>query len=247
MKTTKTKKFYLIFIFGVICINLCFPMAQLTTAQNQTGQGAKKFEGTMVCRDKKVVTDDQWQWYKCIVDLDEKVYVYLSYKGDLDLDLRMYWKRENPPDFNGFDLTHCSMNTKKFNISDNSQLRTTNTHSLGEKEELYFTNPSYTKEADKEAYILVFVFSGEGKSDYVLESNHLLTKIDNADVWHCIPVPLILILFLIGAGAIFGMYTFLILRKKKKLTRPPKDKEKEKKLEEEEAKKKKVIDLNTKL
>ncbi len=225
---------------GFLLVAFCFTI--LPTAFAQEEVTAKEFEGKMVCKDEDVITDEQWQWYKCVVDLEESVNVYLSYEGDLDLDLRLYWKRDNFQDFNGFDLTHCEMK-EDFNSSDNSQLRTTSTDDIGEREELHFDNPSYTKLADQEAFILVFAFSGEGDSDFVIESNHELIEIPDENVWHCIPIPLILSLFLIGAGAIFGIYMFLINRKKKKLTRPQKEEEKKPKEEE----KLKTIDLNTKL
>lgn len=238
---SKTKKIYLIFIFGIVFFSLCFPLLPISYAQDES-EGAKNFEGTMTCKDEDVITDEQWQWYKCVVDVGKDVNVYLSYTGDLDLDLRLYWKRDNNDDFNGFDLTHCS--SDNFNYSDNSQLRTENTDDLGETEELYFTNPSYVKLKDQEAYILVFVFSGKGKSEYVLESNIEMTIIADENVYHCIPISLILLLFMVAAGVIFAGYVFVIKHKKKKLTRGPKEKEQK---PEEAQDKKKVIDLNTKL
>ncbi|MHA1251670.1 MAG: hypothetical protein ACTSRP_16885 [Candidatus Helarchaeota archaeon] len=206
----------------------------------------KKFEETLICEDKDIITDDQWQWYKCVVELGQKIVVTLDYAGDLDLDLRLYWKRENFPEFNGFDLTHCSINDKKYNCSQYSQFRTHNTYELGHPEELYFTNPSYTKEEDKIAYILVYVHSGEGKSKYVLEANHDLIEINDNDVYDCNSVIAVLFAYYILMGIVFSSYVFIVVRKKRKIL-------KSQRKEEEELKKKKqkdkldIIDLDSEL
>ncbi|MHA1292609.1 MAG: hypothetical protein ACTSQJ_08085 [Promethearchaeota archaeon] len=238
MNSKKYSRYILIFIF-MICIT--FPLIPNTIGQQE--EESKEFEGTMISEDEDTTTDDEWQWYKCVVDLGEEVTVELNYKGDLDLDMRLYWKRENFPEFNGFDLTHCSVNDDKYNYSGYSQFRTTDTYELGQPEELYFTNPSYTKKEDKEAYILVYVHSGKGESEFIIESTHKLTLIDDNAVYDCNFVFTIFLFYLAAVGTVFGIYVFIVLRKKKKITRPEKEEIKPKK----EKKELETIDLDSQL
>ena len=160
------------------------------------------------------------------MDIGNNYNVTLTYSGDLDLDLRLYWKRDNFPQFRGFDLTHCSITSEKYNYTDYSQFRTKNTDELGINEELYFTNPSYTNTEDKKAYILVYVHSGEGECEYLIESNYNILELEDNEVYECIPVLLILLLYISGAIVLFGLSVYIIKRKKKKLTEPKKKKKK---------------------
>ena len=87
--------------FLVFSMSLSF----ILTAKSQVPQ-ATTFTETISCSSETVVSDEQWQWFKVVVELGVTAFVNVSYEGDLDIDIRLYWKRNNFPEFNGFDLTH---------------------------------------------------------------------------------------------------------------------------------------------
>ncbi|MFO8018254.1 MAG: hypothetical protein R6U96_06430 [Promethearchaeia archaeon] len=210
-------------------------------------EGSKVYEEKMVCEEEDTFTDEQWQWYEAIVKIGMEFNVTLAYEGDLDLDMRLYWKRHNFDDFRGFDLTHCSLKSDEYDYADHSQIRTENTTEIGEREHLYFDNPTYTDTEDQKAYILVYVHSGEGKSEYTLKSNHEINELANDEVYECIPVILILIAYIIGAILIFGFSVYFIRRKKKKLIALEKKKQQKEKDQEEKKKKLKSVDLDSEI
>jgi len=221
----------------ILIILSCFLFTQvrIVTAQEEE---STIFEDKMICEEEGEWTDTQWQFYKVIVAEGDKIDVELSYEGDLDLDLRVYWKRDNGANFNGFDVTHCDINSENYKFDENSQLRTTDTQELGYPEELSVYNPSYVKEEDQIAYILVFVYEGEGESEYELTASKDLTLIDDNDVYDCNFVELVFILYLIGAVIIIGLFSFYVYQRKLKIT-GEKDKKKQ---EKHEAKKEKQIE-----
>ncbi|MGQ4876761.1 MAG: hypothetical protein ACP6IY_22060, partial [Promethearchaeia archaeon] len=128
MNKIRIQRLLVIFVIFIMCLNFLFPV--------KAQKVSDEFKGEMVCKDKNIWTDDMWQFYEIQVKIGQRVYVRLQYKGDLDLDLRLYWKRDNGQDFKGFDLTHCDINSENYKYSDNSQLRTHNTYDLGIPEEI---------------------------------------------------------------------------------------------------------------
>lgn len=190
-----------------------------------------------------LVTDAAWQWYTRVVGLGETVEVSLSYSGDLDLDLRLYWTRDNFPGFYGFDLSHCPINSSNYVYEQTSQFRTTNTSLIGQPEELYFLNDRYTKQEDKEAYVLVFAYSGIGKSTFTLTSTLPLTRIPDDLVYDCQQAFNMLLLYAGISGGIAGVGILFIYRKKNKLIKPEIEKDKFEKREKKEERE--VIDLDS--
>ncbi len=207
-------------------------------------KSSKDFEDTIKCEDEDTWTDEMWQFYTISVDAGDKVIVNLDYKGDLDLDLRLYWKRDNVNGFNGFDLTHCNIDSKDYDYAENSQVRTKNTYNLGESEELVISNPSYTKDEDKIAYVLVFVYSGEGESEFSLTATKELTEVPDDEVYDCNFVLIIIIIYIIAAGIVVGVFALILHRKKMKISGRKEEKVKEK---EDEKKQKEIkhFDLDT--
>ena len=233
-KKRKTKKLILILFLFLSC----FLISQIQMAAAQEEEVDTVFKDEMICEEEGEWTDTQWQFYKVIVPEGVTIDVELSYEGDLDLDLRVYWKRDNGENFNGFDVTHCDIDSENYKYEENSQLRTTNTENLGYPEELSIFNPSYVKEEDQIAYILVFVYEGEGESKYTLSATEDLTLIEDNEVYDCNFVELIFILYLIGAVIIIGLFSFYVYQRKLKIT-GEKDKKKQ---EKREAKKEKQIE-----
>ena len=235
----KTKAFYQNFLIGLIIISNFLIFIPSTKSQ---GTSAKSFTGSLTCDSETIVTDDQWQWYRVVVELGVIVNVNMSYEGDLDVDLRLYWKRNNFPEFNGFDLSHCPLNDTRYNFTINSQFRTDNTSSIGMPEELSFRNPSYTQVADMEAYILVFVYSGIGDSSYTIVSTVEMIKIDDNDVYDCNLLLPIYLTYTITGLVFFTISVVLIKRKKSKII---KSQEQQKKKVVKKEPDKKVIELDT--
>jgi len=241
----KVKKIKIIFL-GQILIFIIFSNLTLFLNDTVAEKEGTKFTGEMICKDENIWTDDMWQFYKVKVGVSERVEVRLDYSGDLDLDLRVYWKRENVIGFNGFDLTHCDINNDNYKFDENSQLRTTNTEELGYPEKVEIYNPSYTREEDQIAYVLVFVYSGEGKSEYTLTSSKELILIDDDDVYDCNFVSLILILYIAAATVVVMLFSYYVYRRKEKITGA---KEEKKRLKEQEKQEKAIkhFDLDTKI
>lgn len=165
--------------------------------------------------------DENWQFYKCTVEYGISAQVDLAYSGDLDLDLRLYWKRDNHIRFNGWDLTQCSINS--LNAEQNSQLRTTDTSVLGEQEELFLTNPTYIQ--DQEGYILVFAYNGTGNSTYTLTSNLTMTKIEDYEVGSCEDFIELIVVYGLGIGGFLALMVVVSKKWKKVVTTPPEEKE----------------------
>lgn len=227
----------------IICSNIV-GMVLFSTAQEETPEDIiYRYTGELTSQNENTWTNDKWQFYQLTVGLGKIVDISLFYEGDLDLDLRLYWKRDNTDvvGFNGFDLTHCDM--ADYAHADNSQFRTLNTTKFGRGEELEVVNPSYTRTEDQIAYVLVFVYEGTGSSNYTLQSTEEMTLINDAAVYDCNFVILTLVLYIVVSGGIIGLFYYILRRKKRKLTQPEK-KQKQKEKEEQE-KKIKHVDLDT--
>ncbi|MGV9205501.1 MAG: hypothetical protein ACOC44_15935 [Promethearchaeia archaeon] len=247
---TKYKKaisFLFIFLFTVnIGMGLVIPISPISAQEDEP---RLEYEGILRCDHEDIVTNDQWQWFEITVDLGEEAHVTLEYSGDLDLDLFAYWYRDNKddyPEFNGFDLTHCPRTDEDGNetyvVADYSQFRTNDTDALGQPEAIYLENPTYRLEEDQKAYILVYVHSGVGESEYKLNSNIEFTLIDHDDVYDCTYTSNILILYIVIALVIFSLSVYIVRRKKKKILKPPEKKDQKKEKEEKD-----IIDLNSKI
>jgi len=226
-------------LINIIVLNLIFITVHSIRGKEEA---SKEFKETLICEDESVWTDSQWQFYNVSVDTGDTVFVTLNYEGDLDLDLRFYWKRDNPVGFNGFDLSHCDIDNDRYVYAENSQIRTTDTNKLGEAEELTISNPTFKLKRDKIAYILVYVYEGEGASDYVLTANRELSKINHNIVYDCNLQLAILIIYMIGAVIIMTLFSLYIKRKKAKITGVDKKKKAEMEKEEEGVK---HVDLDT--
>jgi len=216
----------------------------IPTVKSQTPQ-ATTFTEKLTCNSATVVSDEQWQWYKVIIELGVTAFVNVSYEGDLDVDTRLYWKRNNFPEFNGFDLTHCPVNDTRYNFTDNSQFRTTNTSLLGTPEELSARNPSYTLLPDMEAYILVFVYNGTGESTFTIVSNIDMVRIEDDLVYDCNLLLTIYITYTIISVVLFALSAFLIKRKKSKIIKAQEGQKKQRERKSKVKETGKTIDLDT--
>ena len=209
---------------------------------------ATQLTGTIVCSDASVWLDEHWQFYKVIVDEAETVTIQVDYEGTLDLDVRLYWKRDNPAGFNGFDVSHCDIDDPIYVYKDNSQLRTINTTALGQSETLTFTNPSYTQVDDKTAYILVFLYNGTGSSSYTISCTKLITEVLDDDTYDCNQVFMFLIIYIALAGIVFALFSLFLRNKNLKITgrkKQKKAKEAEQQKPDEEEGGVKHVDLDT--
>lgn len=232
-----------ILLIGFFICNIFLTSINFVVAQDEM---QSEFEGELSCENEDIVTNSQWQWYKVIVDIGDNVIFNLEYSGDLDLDLKAYWKRDNFPEFEGYDLTHCPREDANgeeiYEVADYSQFRTENTDDIGEPEEVSLENPSFRQIEDQEAYILVYVHSGEGDSKYTLTCNKDFTSIHQEDVYDCNHVITLLIVYSVAACVVFGLSIYLVRHKKKKILKP-----KKKKKPEKEEEKDKVIDLDSQI
>jgi len=225
----KHNTFYKI-IASALILNMLF-----TPLLSVRGQ-ATEFTGTLTCQDPSIWLDDHWQFYKVIVEEGNTVIVEVAYEGTLDVDVRLYWKRDNPVGFNGFDVSHCDIDDALYVYKDNSQLRTTNTTALGASETITFTNPSYTLVDDQTAYILVFVYNGTGTSSYTITSTQAITLVTDDETFDCNTQMMLLIMYLGISAVVFIFLSLFIHRKNLKVTGRKKEK---KKREEETAAQKK--------
>jgi len=180
---------------------------------------------------------NQWQFYECRVELGETVLITLTYEGDLDLDLRLYWGRDNFY-FRGIDLTYYPISNLE--PSDNSQLRTTSTTDLGLEEELTISNEIWTNERDQMAYILVFVYDGVGESEYTLSADHTITELNDSEVSPSENFLLIFLLYFLAAVGVVVISLLISKRVKKYVRLSPEEKvaRKEAKKAKKEEKKK---------
>jgi hypothetical protein len=199
------------------------------------------FTGKIVVDNPNLITDSHWDWYGRVVDIGEVVSVTVNYSGALDLDVRLYWARENVPGFHGFDLSHCPINSSTYKYAQTSQFRTNNTSTIGEPEEVHFRNDRYVQEVDQEAYILIFAFSGVGESDYTIQSSLPIERIHDDFVYDCNMALMMLLIYSITAGCVAGAGSYLIYRKKVKLITPDEEKDK---FDKREQKEREVIDLD---
>lgn len=216
-------------VFCIVILNIIFSPI-ITSVQAQ--ETATEFTGTLTSEDPSVWVDEQWQFYKIIVEKGQTVVVQLNYEGNLDLDLRLYWKRDNPVGFNGFDVSHCDIDDTAYIYKDNSQLRTYNTTELGFSETISITNPSYIEEEKKIAFVLIFSYKGTGSSSFTLTSTHALTEVLHDDTYDCNTVFMFLITYLALAALVFAFFSWFIHHKNLKVT----GRKKQKKEQEEVAK-----------
>jgi len=233
IKMRKTKKIVVKGVMFIMILNMVFsPIISVQAQKNGT-----VFNGTLTSEDPSFWVDAQWQFYKISVEKGQTVYVQLDYEGNLDIDLRLYWKRENPPGFNGFDLSHCDIDDEIYVHQDNSQLRTYNTTELGQSETISISNPSYINDEDKIFFVLIFSYRGIGSSSFTLTSTQALTEVLHDDTYDCNSVFMFLITYLALAALVFALFSWFIHNKNLRVTgrkKQKKDKEEEAKTNEEE-------------
>lgn len=121
--------------------------------------------------------DQQWRFYKLVVNYREAVEINMTYTGDVDLDLRIYVDvniqndQPNEQDMLAWDVTGMGLRPEVLPMR-NSQIR----GKTDITEEVYYKNALFS---ERNVYVLVFCYEGVGSSAFTLNSNVTLSTVPN--------------------------------------------------------------------
>ncbi len=227
-------------------------MCVLSRAETNTvqGNGSSLITGQLKSTSEQRWEDTAWIFLTVEVPYQDLLVLQLNYSGTLDLDMMLFVEQDPNVEQKmiGWDISHCRFDYPKEKLVAYSQARTTNTNeNTTELIEFRNTIPSPTARI---AYLLIYVFSGTGTSDFILNiiSGHSLTVVPNEQLNSCILVYLYWLIFV----AVVSLFSIIFIRivKNKTMTEEQKRAREEKKKaklkksgKEEEAKRKKEQEL----
>lgn len=219
-----------IILFGIISTS--YANAQTTTVDDELIVSQE-------AHDLGIWTDQQWRFYKLVLNLNQAVELNVSYSGQLDIDLRIYvdvnpQHGTNEQDMLAWDVTGMGLRPEITPMR-NSQIRGT----TDVVEEIYYKNERF---AQRNVYVLVFSYDGLGSSEFDLNSNVSVSTVPNNAL---VKSEIITTATIIFAGTMVGATLVAIItakflelpKKERKLRKLEKQKEKQqKKLQKEKMK-----------
>ena len=217
-------------------IVLCFIFASQSMYYGHAvpleGNRTSVVSGTLTLENQEMWQDSAWIFFTTELNVSDSIIYQLSYEGDLDLDMRLYVTED--PDAEqevlAWDISHCELDQERWPHIRTSMVRTTNT-SEAINGTIGYTNEVISNEP-RVLYLLIFVFSGEGSSEFTLstETGQELEYFPHDQAVTCQIVLLYWIAF-IGITILLTVGTIKIIRVKTMT-----EEEKQERLEKKEAK-----------
>lgn len=189
---------------------LCWLVIQSQGNFIQTVSSSNQISGKLKASLEDTWEDSQWQFYKTNAPFNQSIEINLTYSGDLDIDLWVFVDSNTTGTdqrVNAWDITHCNIDRQPTLYS---AIKSTEVNFTA-PERIFYSNIEF--EIERIIYILVFVESGIGESNYELSATNEIEILNKEDGEKCWTIVQAWIIFGISIMIIFGFVLYVAKKK----------------------------------